>query len=1407
MNFPQPERIDLEAGFQSLSPPARSMALACGVLTPLTFDASDLARILRSAGIKSDGRSFTVTLVKKTVEELERSGVIDRSDQSSRMATAPQWTPWLTMEAHRVDLLERIQTAHDKAIPSYYGYGRPGREPMRLRCAAVAGRFDLLPHDMEPSEWGFLAQPGAAVLLGTLPEQHRDAALRGCLDEVIGAAASPEPTVAACRELASGLEPFAVDIAFIRILQGRLDDAPAIFDELPAQRQDSSAVRTGRAAVDALVSTLRGDDESALRSIEAAVAARRAAGGRDASVPESTPFVLSLLSLVRTDTPSNRILVADLLNAGRRQRFAPRVLETVAAATELRAGMKPARDSEFAPDLRALLGGWVCCWAKRVITPYLGSDARSAFGGYLDRVAAHGFSWALAECLAVIGQAGATLNPRRRSPAAAAKQAEAMHRKLGTQTLATLVPASARWEYPLRTLEQFAFEIRGKTAKAGTDTTPGRRRRLAWEVAHDGDALTVTPREQRGSANGTWSKGSVRSLTWLANSADGTEFLQAQDRAAAGVIKRERFGLQTPSQSRFAKAVLHELIGHPHVFNAAGDVIDVVRGEPELVIERHSRGVLATIVPDDWDQERYHARMVDERRCVVIRFTPEHQQLRKIIPKGGLKLPAKAGPRLLEAAAALVPVLRVHGGVEGSAGSARRIEADAQPRVRLEPFDAGLAARVVVEPIPGSDTCFAPGAGGALVFAQQDGEPVQARRDLAAERTAAERIAAACPRLAGSDAAPWSVELPDPAGALELLEQLDAAGAPCLWPQGERFKIVRRANIRQFGLKIRTADDWVQASGQLRIDERRTLNLKQLFALLDANPGSRFLELEEGEFLSLTASFRRQLDDLNSVSSAAARGARRLHAVAALALAEWIDETRLDADEEWRARQQRLRDAQECEPEVPSTLQAELRPYQQEGFRWLSRLSRWGAGACLADDMGLGKTVQALALLLERAAGGPALVVVPTSVVPNWIEEARRFAPTLQVRSCTGAAAARASLLADLGPFDVVVTTYALLHIDAERLCGIEWHSAVLDEAQAIKNPAAKRSRAARGLAAGFRMVTTGTPIQNSLTDLHSLFTFINPGVLGSLQQFRRTLAAPIEEDANGAARARLRRLVAPFVLRRLKAEVLKDLPPRTEITLHVELSPAEASFYEALRRRAVEDLQAQRARESDDDEGRMLILAHLTRLRRACCNPALVDPSGAPASSKLAMFAETIAELLANRHKVLVFSQFVGHLKLLEAYLKEADIGYQYLDGSISVGARRERIAAFQGGQGDVFLISLTAGGVGLNLTAADYVIHMDPWWNPAVEDQASDRAHRIGQTRPVTIYRLVTRGTIEEQIVDLHHHKRELAERLLATGGTPTRLDPAELLALLRQPLSSAPVRGEGQGAGNRLGGGGDA
>ena len=473
-----------------------------------------------------------------------------------------------------------------------------------------------------------------------------------------------------------------------------------------------------------------------------------------------------------------------------------------------------------------------------------------------------------------------------------------------------------------------------------------------------------------------------------------------------------------------------------------------------------------------------------------------------------------------------------------------------------------------------------------------------------------------------------------------------------------------------------------------------------------------------------------------------------------------------------------MHDALRLEPALPSTLKAELRDYQVEGYRWLARLAHLGLGGCLADDMGLGKTLQALALILQRAPEGPTLVVAPTSVCMNWVVEANRFAPTLNLVAFGGNH--REQLVGSLGGMDVLVVSYGLLHQEAELLASVQWHTIVLDEAQAIKNFAAKRSQAAMNLNGNMRLITTGTPIENHLGELWTLFNFINPGLLGSQERFNTRFAIPVERNNQREARKRLKKLVQPFILRRTKAQVLEELPPRTEVVLQVEMGPEEAAFYEALRRQAIERLELD---ESPAGQKHLKILAEIMRLRRACCHPRLVVPTTELSGAKLELFGEVVAELLENRHKALVFSQFVGHLQILRDYLDARKLDYRYLDGSTPPRERKREVDAFQAGLGDLFLISLKAGGLGINLTAADYVIHMDPWWNPAVEDQASDRAHRIGQLRPVTVYRLVTRNTIEEKIVKLHQEKRDLASSLLDGSDMVGRMSADELLKLIKE------------------------
>jgi len=592
------------------------------------------------------------------------------------------------------------------------------------------------------------------------------------------------------------------------------------------------------------------------------------------------------------------------------------------------------------------------------------------------------------------------------------------------------------------------------------------------------------------------------------------------------------------------------------------------------------------------------------------------------------------------------------------------------------------------------------------------------------------------------------------------------------WPEGGRLNAPRAVGGEGMRLSVRKKGAWFEAEGELTLDDGQVLSLQDLLEAVRPG-GSKFVQLGEGRFVALAETFRKRLEDLRSVAEEKGTGVR-FNERSAIALEGLESEIgTFKGDKAWQERIGKLRDALSLEPELPGGFRADLRTYQLEGYRWMQRLAAAGLGACLADDMGLGKTVQTLALLKARADLGPALVLAPTSVCANWTSEAETFAPDLRVRRYGDGD--RAAMLKDLGPRDVLVCSYGLLQLEAERLRTVNWATAVLDEGQAIKNAFTKRSQAVMDLQADFRLLLSGTPVENHLAELWNLFHFINPGLLGTLEQFRERFQEPAERGDDPQAMARLRRLVAPFLLRRKKSEVLGELPPRTEITLELEPTDKEAAFLEALRRQSLAALEGQ--------PGQALqVLAAITRLRRACCNPRLVHADSDLPSSKLEAFMDLVEELRENGHRALVFSQFVDHLGLIREALDARGVSYQYLDGSTPARKRAAAVKAFQAGEGELFLISLKAGGTGLNLTAADYVIHMDPWWNPAVEDQASDRAHRMGQTRPVTVYRLVMKGSIEQKILALHAQKRQLADDLLSEAAVAGRMDADALMALLR-------------------------
>ena len=1387
--------------YESWPPVTQVVAQIFGAAAPVELDRKRITDALREIDFKHNGRRVKPVDLSAALTRLEAAGAVFEEGYR-RYATEHGWGIELARIAQRHN---RLQPIIDFLYHPYSPLG--GMREMRLRAAVLQGDAEQVEEfghrgvDGNLHHWFFLALPLQADLIRSLPASRLPDALAAVLEFTATWLLPPQPAIALRDELAP--DGHADAIAFLHILRGDFDAALAVFDALPPGARDGKPARVQAAGARALIALLRGDDEAALAHIRDCLAQERSGTRKRAVFPQSRTFKLALLALVRIDTPESSDLLDQLLDIAMRLRMdRPGEFELGVVAGALAAAEGRQRTSNVLdPSMPMLYEILEHCWTN---SPHpFGAARRKALDELIGRAAQCGYRWVAAECEAVAARTTDAQNTqgkgKQRQQKAGGGQkaggAATRHAQLGTVSLVDLTRPLEPWEAAVKDLEQAAHDAMRTRRKDAAKGEGARPRRLAWAIQEGRyGRLVAEPREQRQLKNGSWSKGAKVSANRLATEGATMDFLLAQDKAAAASAYQYDASWGGRGKSEFGSKSLYHLAGHPHVFRGSRPV-EVARREPELTIEElgGDQSCLRIEPYRDYDID-YLAVMATPARCEVTHFTKQHHQLFEIIPEDGLTLPSSAKERMLAAVSALASTIRVQSESHAAVEGATQVEADHQPWVRLEPFDAGITAALVVEPIADAERRFAPGKGGATVFISRAGESLQAQRDLAAERAAAERLIAACPPLAAHPTEQQPLLLPDPEEALELIEALRNAEARCKWPQGEPLRIVASATSKSLALRIKSADEWMQASGDLKLDAGQVLNLKRVLALLDARPESRFLELKQGEFVALADTFRSQLHDLASISTAAAGDALRLNPLAALALDDIFDEAELDADRGWLELRRRLREAQSFEPELPSTLQAELRPYQIDGFRWLARLAHWGAGACLADDMGLGKTVQTLAVLLARAPHGPSLVVAPTSVVANWVDEAQRFAPTLNVKFYLGAPSARRTLLAEPAAFDLYITTYGLLQNDVDALAAVRWRSVVLDEAQAIKNPAAKRSRAARKLHADFRVVTTGTPIQNNLMDLHALFSFANPGLLGSLKRYRGDFALPIERDANDDARDRLRRLVAPFVLRRLKTDVLKDLPERTEITLHVAMSEAEAALYEALRQRAVEELEAARSQSGDISEGarRVQVLAHLTRLRLACCNPRLVRnaeggaiaPADIP-SAKMDTFAATLAELLEGRHKVLVFSQFVMHLKLVEEHVQQAGIAYQYLDGATPAKARAERIAAFQAGQGDVFLISLKAGGVGLNLTAADYVIHMDPWWNPAVEDQASDRAHRIGQTRPVTIYRLVTEGTIEEQILELHHRKRDLADQLLEGADQTGRLDADALLELLRQPL----------------------
>jgi superfamily II DNA or RNA helicase len=927
--------------------------------------------------------------------------------------------------------------------------------------------------------------------------------------------------------------------------------------------------------------------------------------------------------------------------------------------------------------------------------------------------------------------------------------------------------------------------------------------RLAWRIKLRLEPeleIEALPCEQRRLGAGEWTRG--RRITWQRLASSPELWTTSADRAVAGLLRPAGAALDPllalgPFSTVDGFDLLERLIDHPHVTWAEPPhgPVRVLRGSLALSLRAGEDGSLRLLPAVNGDElgARGPFRLfkrglvaVDPSTAEIVVAAESGSRLSLIehVLEERLAFPYEARGLVMARLPAMEAILPVE--LPGELAG-RSVPADERVHVLLSPLDAaGLEVSLRMRPLPGAP-CWPPGEGPASCKRLMDECWVTARRDLERERRIASRLAA---RL-GLEGPPsgsgwtWRRQGEEALDLLALLGTEESGDVVIEWPEGKTLELLPQ-RIGPGALRVHLSDreDLFGLAGFVEVEGSRVA----LATLIErVRQGLKYVPVSAGRWAEISERLRERLEVLAEVAHGGQRGLE-VGRAALPAVVEALDDAgAVECCEAWQELRRRFERSLRPLDAVPRLRGVELRRYQLDGYLWMRRLAHWGVGACLADDMGLGKTVQALAVMLDRAAAGPILVVAPTSVSFNWIRETRRFAPELRALHYRDTDRSLAGQRFAAG--DVVVISYGLLRRDVELLRRIAWGTLVLDEAQHLKNSRSQTARAIRLLSAAWRLALTGTPLENHLGELWSLFHIISPGLFGSWAEFRERYAEPIEKGNDALRREALRRRWRAFILRRTKEEVLHELPPRTDVRLTAVLSPPERRLYEEARLAALASLMNGSRPPSDL---RFEALSALTRLRQLACHPRLVHPELALSSAKMEVFIETMDGLRQGGHRALVFSQFTRHLGLIREELDRRGIGYCYLDGQTPPSERARQVDRFQAGEGQAFLISLKAGGTGLNLTAADYVIHMDPWWNPAVEDQATDRAHRLGQTRPVTVYRIVAENTIEEEIQKLQAAKRQLIEGVLEGSDGAGRLSTGELIEVIRAGFEegSAPI-----------------
>lgn len=932
-----------------------------------------------------------------------------------------------------------------------------------------------------------------------------------------------------------------------------------------------------------------------------------------------------------------------------------------------------------------------------------------------------------------------------------------------TPALTTLYHKAA-WEEVLDQLVEMAeTNVYVEEASAAS-------RLMYLRTSMDSDVIQV--REQSRLKNGLWGSGKI-----VTENKYRTGMVECMNDADRRILSRF---MHSNHWELTLDDVVEELLGTDRLYfgtSAPYEPVKLHEEQPYLIVEKKGNSFVVTSNVPKLEADKELVVVVNSPTdYTVIRVPYESRQYYKALLKHDV-FPLNAEAKLREVLPKIGGKVDLISSLIDGGCTLNTVEGSAAVGFQITPRMQHLySVNIMARPLTGGYHKFELGEGEDTYIDEADGERVRVVRDMEGEECHRELLDRffATRNLVYAPEGTYDAEF-----VLDVLtlvrEHPDSFFVE--WPagQGIRIRSLSRGTSSWMGA-IKHRGGWFDIEGDIEIDEETKLSIVELLELA-ANSAGKYVKLDDGEYLALSESLRKQLSALDAIVNRE-KGKVKISpfSIAVLSNDMLNGDIKFMLDGEVVDIRKRILECSDYRPEVPEELNATLRPYQLDGYQWIARLNSWGAGALLADDMGLGKTIQTIAFLLLKAKDGPSLVVAPASVAPNWKTELEKFAPSLNSQ-VLNFAANRLKMIGDAGAGDVIITTYGILLSIQEAITEKKWNVVCLDEAHIIKNRGAKTSAAAMKIKAANRVMLTGTPVQNHLGELWSLFQFVNPGLLGGYDSFSRKFIGPIENNHNAERHEQLERIVHPFMLRRTKQAVLDELPEKTEIYQPVEMSKEEMAIYETIR------IRAEKLLEMKGDEVDINVLAEITRLRQAACSAKLVESAWSGEDSKVTTLVELLQGVVEGGNRALVFSQFVSFFDIVRKELDARNVEYLYIDGSTPVKKRSEMVEQFQKGECPVFLISLKAGGLGLNLTNANYVIHLDPWWNPAIEQQATDRAYRIGQQRAVTVYHLVSKNTIEEKIIRLHESKRDLADNILAGTDASFKLTGKDLLEMVRK------------------------